>query len=144
MEQTSFYTYIHLAGDDDFSLDEVTKRLGIEPTTTWRVGEKVHPNKPHERLYTCWKHKIGPVESLDVDDVLKPLYDLFNPKVDIINALKEQYDLSVKIALVIEMDNGRTPGFAISPAFSRFTSSLDAMMDIDMYVYPFSEEDEDD
>ncbi|WP_336047092.1 hypothetical protein [Solibacillus ferritrahens] len=32
MEQTSFYTYIKLAGKDDFSLDEVTKRLGVEPT----------------------------------------------------------------------------------------------------------------
>ena len=109
MEQTSFYTYIKLAGDDDFPLDEVTKRLDVEPTTTWRVGDKVHPNKLLERFYTCWKYKIGPVDSLDVDDVFNPLYDLFNPKVDIINELKEQYDLSVNIALVIEMENGRTP-----------------------------------
>ena len=56
------------------------------------------------------------------------LYNLFNRKVDIINKIREQYDLFVKIALVIEMENGRTP------EFSRFTSSLDAMIDIDMYV----------
>lgn len=142
MEQTSLYTYIQLAGDDDFPLDEVTERLGIEPTTTWRVGEKVHPNKPLERFYTCWKYKIGPFETLVVEDVLDPLLHLFSSKVEIINQLKLKYDLSVKIALVIEMENGRTPGLVISPKFSRFAGSLDAMIDIDMYVYPFSEEDE--
>ena len=80
-------------------------------------GGKVHPNKSHERLYTCWKYKIGSVKSLDVDDVLDSLYDLFNQKVDMINALKEQYDLSVNIALVIEVKNGRTLDFFISPLF---------------------------
>lgn len=110
LEQTSFYTYIKLAADD-FLLDTVTERLGVE--------------------------------SLDIDDVLNPLYDLFNPKVDIINALKEQYDLSVHIAVVIEIENGCKPGFTISPAFSHFASSLDAEIDIDLYAYPFSEVEHD-
>lgn len=143
MEQTSLYTYIKLAADD-FPLDVVTERLGVQPTKTWKVGDKVRPNQPLKRFYTCWEYQIGPLETLVVEDVLDPLYDLFHPKVDIINELKEQYDLIVKIELVIEMENGRTPGLVISPEFSRFTSSLDAMIDIDMYVYPFSGEDEDD
>lgn len=106
MEQTSFYTYIKLEGNDDFPLDEVTERLRMEPTEAWRVGEKVRPGSPLERLYTCWKYKIGPVESLDVDDVLVPLYDRFHSKVDILHALKEQYDVSVRIVVVIEIENG--------------------------------------
>lgn len=40
------------------------------------------------------------------------------------------------------MENGRTPGLVISPQFSRFASSVDALIDIDMYVYPFSGEGE--
>lgn len=139
MEQTSFYTYIKLAGNDDFPLDEVTKCLQIEPTGAWRVGDKVRPDRPHERFYTCWKYKVGPVQSLDVDDVLNPLYDAFHSKVDIINALKEQYDLSVHIAVVIEIENGCKPALTIAPAFSRFASSVGAEIEVDLYIYPFSE-----
>ena len=139
MEQTSFYTYIKLAGSDDFPLDEVTKRLQIEPTGAWRVGEKVRPNSPLERLYTCWKYKIGPVQSLDVDDVLVPLYEQFHSKADVINALKEQYDLSVRIVVVIEIENGEKPALTIAPTFSQFASSVGAEIDIDLYAYSYSE-----
>ena len=138
MEQTSFYTYIKLSADD-FPLETVTEYLGVEPTKTWKVGEEVRPNHALKRFYTCWEYQVGPVQLLDVDDVLNPLYDLFNPKVDVLNELKKQYDLNIKIALVIEMENGLTPGLVISSAFSRFTSSLDALIDIDMYVSPFEE-----
>ena len=102
MGQTSAYAYIKLWGNDDFPLQVVTERLGIEPTNTWKVGEKVHPDKPLERFYTCWKYKIDPLETLVVEDVLDPLYNIFHPRVEII----------------------------------------DALIDIDMYVSPFSEEDE--
>ncbi|MCT6926187.1 DUF4279 domain-containing protein [Metasolibacillus sp.] len=139
MEQTSFYTYIKLAGNDDFPLNEVTARLQIEPTEAWRVGDKVRPNSPLERFYTCWLYKIGPVKSLDVDDVLVPLYERFHSKVDSINALKEQYDLSVRIVVVIEIENGEKPALTIAPTFSQFASSMGAEIDIDLYAYAYSE-----
>ena len=143
MEQTSFYTYIKLAGDDDFPLDEVTRRLGIEPTNAWRVGDKVRLTSPLERFYTCWKYKIGPVTSLDVDDVLNPLYDVFHSKVDIINALKEQYDLSVRIVVVIEIENGNKPALTIAPAFSHFANQVGADIDVDLYAYAYNEVEHD-
>lgn len=143
MAQTSLYAYIALQGNDDFPLEVVTERLVIQPTRTWKVGEKVHPNKPLERLYTCWIYQIDQLETLVVEDVLDPLYNIFHPKVESINQLKQQFDLTVQIELVIEMENGHTPGLVISPEFSRFASSLDALIDIDMYVYPFSENDDD-
>ena len=62
--------------------------------------------------------------------------------IQLINQLKKQLDLEVQIELVIEMENGRTPGLVISPEFSRFASSINAAIDIDMYVYPFSGEEE--
>ncbi|WP_235617244.1 DUF4279 domain-containing protein [Lysinibacillus mangiferihumi] len=61
----------------------------MQPTRTWKVGEKVLPDKPFERFYTCWIYKIDQLETLVVEDVLDPLYNLFNPKVEIINQLKQ-------------------------------------------------------
>lgn len=139
MEQTSFYTYIKLAGNDDFPLDKVTKRLEVEPTDVWHVGDKVNLNSPLERFYTCWKYKVGLVQSLDVDDVLNPLYDQFHSKADIINTLKAQYDLSVRIVVVIEIENGNKPALTIAPKFSHFASSVGADIEVDLYAYSYNE-----
>lgn len=139
MEQTSFYTYIKLAGNDDFPLEEVTARLQIEPTDAWRIGDKARTKNPLGRLYTCWKYKVGPVQSLNVEEVLKPLYEQFHSKVDVINVLKKQYDLSVAIVVVIEIENGENPALTISPAMSQFASSIGAEIDIDLYAYAYSE-----
>lgn len=57
MGKTSLYAYILFSGNDDFSLNIVTERLGIQPTKTWKVGERVKPNQPKNHLlrsYTGW------------------------------------------------------------------------------------------
>lgn len=79
-----------------------------------------------------------------MEEVLDPIYELFEPKIETINELKKRFNLNVQLELVIEIENGHSPGLVISPAFSRFAGSIDAYLDIDMYVYAFSEEDYDD
>lgn len=143
MEQTSFYTYIKLVGNDDFPLEEVTARLQIDPTDAWRIGDKASTKNPLGRLYTCWQYKVGPMQSFNVDDVLKPLYEQFHSKGDVINALKEQYDLAVGIVVVIEIENGEKPALTISPAMSQFASSIGAEIDIDLYAYAYNEASDD-
>ncbi len=142
MAQTTLYAYLKLTGNDDFPLEVVTERLGIQPTRTWKVGEKVHPDKPLERFYTCWKYETQKLETLAVEEVLDPLYHVFHPKVEMMNELKQQFDLTIQIELVIEIEKGWAPGLVISPEFSRFASSLDAYIDVDMYVYPFGQEEQ--
>ncbi|MEK4629094.1 MAG: DUF4279 domain-containing protein [Solibacillus sp.] len=142
MEQTSIYAYIQFIGNDDFPLEIVTESLGVEPTQTWKVGDLVNNHTALERFYTCWKYKTAKLETLVVEEVLDPIYDIFHQKVDTINQLKKQFDLNVQLELVIIMENGNTPGLVISPEFSRFASSINALIDIDMYVHPFSGEDE--
>ena len=141
-EQTALYAYILFTGNDDFSLDAVTESLGVQPTHTWKVGDRVNTHTPLMRDYTAWKYETETLETLVVEDVLDPLLENFGGKVDIINDLKERLNLNVQIALVITMENGRTPGLVIWPAFSRFASSINAFIDIDMYVGAFSEDEE--
>lgn len=140
-EQTALYAYIKFTGNDDFPLDTVTESLGVQPTSTWKVGDRVNTHTPLERFYTCWKYETEKLETLVVEEVLDPLLETFGSKVDIINNLKERLNLNVQIALVITMENGRTPGLVIWPEFSRFASSINAFIDIDMYVGAFSEDE---
>ena len=140
MEKTSLYAYIHFTGKediDDFPVEVVTEMLGVQPTTIWRLGEKI--NDVHTRSFTSWKYESKTVETLNVDDVLLPILNVFQYKTDTINRIKEELNLNVRIELVMTMIDGYTPGLTISSEFSSFASAINASIGIDMYVYPFSD-----
>lgn len=142
MEKTTVYAYVSFTGNEnvvDFPLEVLTERLGVQPTETWRVGDKVNINYSRVRSFTCWKYESETLETLDVDDVLLPILNVFQSKTVIINQLKKELNLDVQIELVITMIDGYTPGLVISPEFSSFAAAIDAYIDIDMYVRPFSE-----
>lgn len=143
MEKTSLYGYIHFTGKDDiddFPVEVVTEMLGVQPTTILRMGDRI--NDKRTRSFTSWKYQSGTVETLDTDDVLLPILNVFQSKTDTINQIKDELNLNVQIGIVITMIDGYTPGLVISPEFSSFASSINAFIDIDMYVYPFSEPEE--
>lgn len=141
MEKTNLYTYIIFEGNDDFPLEVVTDRLQIQPTETWEVGDRIAPNHPinkRVRSYTAWKYTIAK-ETVDSDDVLCPLLEVFRDKTHIINELKEELNVNVRLELVVFIHDGDTPGLFIHPEFGQFTAAINTGLDIDMYVYSFSE-----
>lgn len=145
MDRTSVYAYLVFQGNTDFPLETVTQCLCVQPTSTWRVGDKVHPDKPDyplRRFYTCWKYKSDTLETLDVEDALVPLFKAFHSKTTIINQLKKELNLDVRIRIVLQVYDGYTPGLVIKPEFSAFASTIDTLIDVDMYVYPFVESEE--
>lgn len=145
MDKTSLYAYILFSGNDDFPIDVVTGRLGVQPTKTWKVGERSKPNHPanqYLRSYTGWQFKIESIESLDTEQVLRPLLEIFQSKTDIINQLKEEFIIDVRLELVIQIYDGYAPGLVIYPEFSKFAAQINAFLDIDLYVFSFNESDE--
>lgn len=143
MEKTTLYAYISFTGNDDvydFPLEIVTERLNVQPTTTWRMGDKI--NNIRNRSFTIWKYESDTLETLDSEDVLRPILNVFQSKTDTINQIKKELNLSVQIYLVITMIDGYTPGLTIFPEFSRFAAAINAFIDIDMYVYPFNDPEE--
>ena len=145
MDKTTMYAYISFTGNDDvydFPLEDVTEQLNVQPTRTWKAGDRVNEVTSRLHFFTCWKYESKTLETLDSDDVLLPILNAFNSKIDTINQLKQQLNLYVKIYIVISMFDGQSPGLYISPEFSRFAGTIDAMIGIDMYVYPFAESEE--
>ena len=143
MEKTSLYAYISFTGKDDvddFPVEVVTEMLGVQPTTILRKGDRI--NDKHTRWFTSRKYESGKIETLYTDDVLLPILNVFQSKVDSINQLKRELNLNVQIELVMTIFNGDAPGLGIPPEFSRFAADINALIDVDMYVYPFSEPEE--
>ncbi|WP_313893593.1 DUF4279 domain-containing protein [Psychrobacillus sp.] len=145
MDKTSLYAYILFSGNDDFPIDVVTEKLGVQPTKTSKVGERVIPNHPINLLvHSCtdWCFEIGTKETLDTEEVLRPLLEVFQSKTDTINQLKEELNLDVRLELVMLIYDGYSPGLVIYPEFSKFAAEINAFLDVDMYVFSFNEPDE--
>ncbi|MEK4078807.1 DUF4279 domain-containing protein [Solibacillus sp. FSL K6-1126] len=143
MDKTSLYAYISFTGKedvDDFPVEVVTEMLGVKPTRILRMGERI--NDVRTRSFTSWQYESETLETLDIDDVLLHILNVFQEKTDSINRIKKALNLNVNVALVITMIDGFTPGLVIYPEFSKFASDINACIDIDMYVYPFSEPEE--
>ena len=69
--------------------------------------------------------------------VIQPLKD----KTNILNQLKEQYDMRIVLTIVIIMENGITPAFQLNPqSHLDFIHDIGAEIDIDLYAYPYQEE----
>ena len=59
------YVYFALKGED-FNLQDITDRLGIEPTASWRKGDKGKFNASLK--YTCWELSTDKEKySLEID-----------------------------------------------------------------------------
>ena len=140
MEKTNLYASITLKGEEfaDYPLEIVTELLGIQSTQTWKMGERVHPNKPNlplERTYTCWKFKTDQIETLDSEDVLRLIFEVFESKAEVMNQLKSNLNLQVSLAVVSEVYNGEMPALVIQPSFSKFLATVDASLEFDTYVF---------
>lgn len=83
------------------NFDEITKRLGISPTTTHRAGD---PSRLKNKPFPCdaWTlaSPLALNESLDAH--LKWLADRLRPNYAYIKVLKEQADLSIYWSYIIE------------------------------------------
>ena len=134
--------YFSLSNDDDFPLDEVTKRLNIQPSRTTKVGEPLPLNSARHYFSTTWQYGLGYKETLDVDEVLMPVIDKLESKVNDILLLKKDYNLVAKLYIVIEIHNGRSPVLTICTRASKLANEINAVFDIDLYAYPYNEIDE--
>ncbi|MUK90362.1 DUF4279 domain-containing protein [Ornithinibacillus sp. L9] len=145
-EKTKIQVYFRLYGDD-FPLDEVTEKLGLEPTKTEKKGEEIIPPNgrvnPHFRRYypdTCWEFDIGYEESIDLDEQLDKFMRSFRSKTFLINELREKYDLKSFIQVVLQVENGESPALRLNKKIIRFAHQIQTeFIDFDMYVMPYDE-----
>lgn len=146
LEKTRAMAYFALYGFEehqgDFLLEEVTNKIGIEPTYTTKIGDPLPNHSNRTYLSTSWNYETDYIETLDVDEVLLPVIHTLKPKVKEIQYLIKAYQLHPKISIVIEIKDGHTPGLVISTESCQFAAEIGANVEIDLYASPYTVEDE--
>src|SRR5213080_2108005 len=60
---------------ESFNPDEITKRLGVEPTEKFRRGDPITKDGRGKRRKDGWWIKVGPQRTLEIDGLLQELRD---------------------------------------------------------------------
>lgn len=136
METGSSYVYFALTGDD-FDTDEVTKRMDITPTDSWRKGDK-GKHKPilefaSWQLSTDKGKEYYDIDNL-VDEIVSKLYD----KMEIINDLKRQFQLDSVLEIVLYIDTNEdnsTPSLAHDLKTIEFLFRTGTTTEVDIYRF---------
>ena len=139
-ESNTCYTYFSITGN--FDPDDITKRLGLEPGQTWKIGEPRRHGIGHYtfanwEIGRCTEYRVCVTEQME--ETIRPLTD----RINLLNEIREKYDASLRLIVVpmIYAGNGENhPCISPSHEVIAFCAATHTHLDMDQYF--FSEEDE--
>jgi hypothetical protein len=122
--------YFALKGES-FDPDEITRLVGIEPTSIVRRGNP----RP---TYSSWKLSSGKIENdlIDIYEMSSAIISRLQPSIEKIITAKQQFKLTaiLQVVLRITADNSiSTPAIGFDAKVISFLSAVGASIDIDTY-----------
>ena len=132
MKKNHCYTYFKIVGD--FNPFIITELLNIEPEESWNKGDKRRDGS----LYTFSMWSCGRCDEYDpyVENQMRKTIELLKDKVDILNKIRNDYDVEFYLEIVPEVyAGGINPCLAPSLDIIDFCHLTRTKIDIDLYVY---------
>ena len=86
--------------------------------------------------FTAWIFQIDAGNEIDLETFLEKMIDIFEPKIEIINNLKDKLNLTTRIQFVIDIDinpDSSTPYFGLNKRTIDFLAKTDSKVDFDLY-----------
>lgn len=136
METNEGRVYFALDGDD-FDPDEMTKFLGIEPTSIMRKGSKVPGKIPK---MSSWELSTENVvnEYIDVFEMSSEIVNKLKAKKDLILQAKDRFSVSPRFEVVLWFsmnEEHSTPAIGFEVETVEFLGEIGAFVDIDTYKH---------
>lgn len=119
---------------DYFDLDTISNKLNLNPTESWKKGEVV-PNRKTVRRDTTWSYALRTKETIDLDEELTNLVNIFDSKREILKKLKLLFELEYLILITINIENQETPAMTIKIPNINFINDIACELEFDTYVF---------
>jgi len=117
---------------DNFDSNKITEMLNVPPTDTHIKGDP-SKYKYHSYKETLWEYATGYKESSDMNDQIKEICDVFKDKTNTLNKIRNEYAVEIVVCIVIEIENGESPGMRLKPWFIDFSHEIHADIQFDIY-----------
>ena len=120
---------------DDFDLDEVTNRVGINPTRA-RTKDSFPP-QTIQAGFACneWLIETTEENCLAVAIKFEEMLSMLKGKTENIKSLCDDYNLETGFVIVIHMVGEDNPEMILPREVISFAASMNADIAFDMYVY---------
>ena len=121
-----------------FNPKELTEKIAVLPTSFGVKGDQISPQtikgKVRKKKETSWEFSTGLIETFDFEDAFSIIKTNFQTKEDIISSFVKEYDLAVKLFVIIKAGNDTAPGIYMDKEVLSFITQIGAEIDIDIYV----------
>ena len=120
---------------DKFDIDEVTRKVGINPT-----GTRTNADFPEQSIAagvakTIWWFEVEEENCIAVSILFKKLLIILDSKSKIINAICNDYGLETGFEVVIHCQDGNNPELVLTREIVAFAASINAEIGFDLYCY---------
>lgn len=140
-KECNSYVYFALKGDD-FNPQDITNRLGLEPTASWRKGDEGKYNPSLK--YACWEISTNREKyTFDINLLIHEIIAKLKDKMDVIRDLKREYDLCSVLEIVMYVDvnpDELTPILGHDFDTIEFLYHTKTTTDVDIYTFDSREE----
>lgn len=133
------YVYFAFRGDD-FNPDDITKELGILPSSITRKGSRIPGKIPRINAWglstKIIKDNTADVDFIDVDELALEVVNQLKSSVDIINQIKLKYDAITVLEVVMRIsvnDELSTPVVGFELDVLDFLVQIRTTIDMDIY-----------
>ncbi len=120
--------------------------MQIIPTEFYNKGDDhLDPKRNFKMRFSIWELSTGYEETLDMNDQITPILDIFEPKIELLKQLKQLLnvnDLIFHLGLVIQVVAGATPAIGYESRCIDFLHEVGSGTSIDLYVIHETDEDE--
>ncbi len=131
--ESEIYAYFMLTGME-FDPDEVTTKVSINPTETWRKGDLINLRGTRRHQENGWSVYSKIEKSADLEEhinsVLEQLHAGWIPLLELCKCY------AAEIACVIYYRRGSVPAIHFDPDIIAQAAKLNAEIDVDFYVLP--------
>ena len=113
----------------EFDVKAISESIGIEATSIMIKKDPVPKS-------TMWEYRINAGNDIDLESHIEKLIDLFEPKIDKINDIKEKLGLTTRLQFVIDIDinpESSTPYFGLNSRTINFLNRTGTDVDFDLY-----------
>ena len=118
---------------EDFDIDLLTIKLGIEPTQSYYKGDII-PRINRTREESIWRIETEYNESLDINDEVLKLMEKLYGKEEILKDLKNKHNLEYVICVVINVKNNQEPAIYLTEEVINLFSLIGIYFEIDLYI----------
>ena len=122
---------------DGFDPEELTRFIGIEPTSTKLKGEKVPGRVPKNSSWTLSTDNVSG-ERADVYELASEIVSQLQPKKDLIIKAMERFSAFSKLQVVLSLsmkEEVSTPAIGFDVSTTKFLGEIGAFIDIDTYKH---------